>query len=51
MLSDVVERPEDIRPALDRAAAAVAKGQPALVNVVTDWQARAQTVRFSASST
>lgn len=48
---EYVERPEDIRPALDRAAEAVAKGQPALVNVVTDWQARAQTVRFSASST
>jgi acetolactate synthase-1/2/3 large subunit len=48
---EYVERPEDIRPALDRAAQAVAKGQPALVNVVTDWQARAQTVRFSASST
>lgn len=48
---EFVERPEDIRPALDRAAAAVARGQPALVNVVTDFQARAQTVRFSASST
>jgi thiamine pyrophosphate-dependent acetolactate synthase large subunit-like protein len=48
---EYVERPEDIRPALDRAAQAVAEGRPALVNVVTDWQARAQTVRFSASST
>jgi len=48
---EYVERPEDIRPALDRAAKAVAEGRPALVNVVTDWQARAQTVRFSASST
>jgi thiamine pyrophosphate-dependent acetolactate synthase large subunit-like protein len=48
---EYVERPEDIRPALDRAAAAVTRGQPALVNVVTDFKARAQTVRFSASST
>ena len=48
---EYVERPEDIRPALERAAAAVREGRPALVNVVTDWRARAQTVRFSASST
>jgi acetolactate synthase-1/2/3 large subunit len=48
---EYVERPEDIRPALERAAKAVAEGRPALVNVVTDWAARAQTVRFSASST
>lgn len=48
---EYVEQPEDIRPALDRAAKAVAEGKPALVNVVTDWKARAQTVRFSASST
>jgi acetolactate synthase-1/2/3 large subunit len=48
---EYVERPEDIGPALERAAKAVAEGRPALVNVVTDWAARAQTVRFSASST
>ncbi|MBR0654576.1 thiamine pyrophosphate-binding protein [Plastoroseomonas arctica] len=48
---EFVERPEDIAPALARAAEAVAAGRPALVNVVTDWKARAQTVRFSASST
>jgi acetolactate synthase-1/2/3 large subunit len=48
---EYVERPEDIRPALERAAEAVKAGRPALVNVVTDWRARAQTVRFSASST
>ncbi len=48
---EYVEQPEDIRPALDRAAKAIAEGKPALVNVVTDWKARAQTVRFSASST
>jgi len=48
---EYVERPEDIRPALERAAKAVKSGQPALVNVVTDCTARATTVRFSASST
>jgi len=48
---EYVERPEDIRPALKRAAEAVKNGKPALVNVVTDWAARAVTVKFSASST
>jgi acetolactate synthase-1/2/3 large subunit len=48
---EYVESPEQIRPALDRAAQAVAAGKPAVVNVVTDPKARAQTVRFSASST
>ena len=42
-----VERPEDIRPALERAAAAVAEGRTAVVNVITDWRARAQPVNFS----
>ena len=42
-----VEKPDDIRPALERAGAAVAAGQPAVVNVVTDPRARSQTVRFS----
>lgn len=46
-----VEKPEDIRPALEQAAQEVAKGRPALVNVVTDWQARAQTVQFTRTST
>jgi acetolactate synthase-1/2/3 large subunit len=46
-----VERPEDIRPALERAAAAVAEGRPALVNVVTDWRARSTTASFTAYST
>jgi thiamine pyrophosphate-dependent acetolactate synthase large subunit-like protein len=49
--SEYVERPEDIRPALDRAAAEVAKGRVALVNVVTDWRARADTVAFASYST
>jgi thiamine pyrophosphate-dependent acetolactate synthase large subunit-like protein len=42
-----VERPEDIRPALERAAARVAQGQTALVNVVTDWRARSGTANFT----
>lgn len=46
-----VERPGDIRPALERARAAVAAGKTALVNVVTDFRARATTVRFSAYMT
>ncbi|MBO9357148.1 hypothetical protein GG851_24420 [Bordetella petrii] len=46
-----VENPEDIRPALARAAKAVKAGTPALVNVVTDFAARASTVKFAASST
>ena len=42
-----VERPDGIRPALERAQAAVRAGKPAVVNVVTDPRARSQTVRFS----
>ena len=48
---EYVEKPEDIGPALERAAAAVAKGQTAVVNVVTDWRARAQTAKFTSFST
>ena len=44
---ELVEQPDAIRPALERAMAAVAKGQPALVNVVTDWRARATTADFT----
>lgn len=44
---EFVERPEDIRPALERGKAAVARGQTALVNVVTDWRARAATANFT----
>lgn len=43
----VVENPDDIRPALERAAEALKSGKPALVNVVTDWKARAPTVEFT----
>lgn len=43
-----IETPDGIRPALERAADA---GVPALVNVVTDWRARATTVQFADYST
>ncbi|PYN06458.1 MAG: hypothetical protein DME02_15755 [Candidatus Rokuibacteriota bacterium] len=45
---EFVEKPHEIRPALERA---FASGKPAVVNVITDHKARAQTVRFSAYST
>ncbi|MCB1740937.1 MAG: thiamine pyrophosphate-binding protein [Gammaproteobacteria bacterium] len=48
---EFVERPEDIRPALERAAARVDAGQTALVNVVTDWRARATTAAFTRYAT
>jgi acetolactate synthase-1/2/3 large subunit len=46
-----VERPEEIRPALERALAMVREGRTVLVNVVTDWRARAQPVNFSRYTT
>jgi thiamine pyrophosphate-dependent acetolactate synthase large subunit-like protein len=45
---EYVEEPAQIRPALERS---FASGQPALVNVVTDWRARATTAPFSVYST
>ncbi len=45
---EFVEKPHEIRPALERAWAS---GRPAVVNVITDPKARAQTVRFSAYTT
>jgi thiamine pyrophosphate-dependent acetolactate synthase large subunit-like protein len=45
---EFVDKPHEIRPALERAAAS---GKPAVVNVITDHRARAQTVRFSAYTT
>src|SRR5437867_2548572 len=45
---EFVEKPHEIRPALERA---YASGKPAVVNVITDSKARAQTVRFSAYTT
>lgn len=44
---EYVEQPDAIRPALERAKAAVARGQCALVNVVTDWKARADMANFA----
>jgi acetolactate synthase-1/2/3 large subunit len=43
-----VERPEELRPALERA---LALGRPAVVNVVTDSHARAGTVAFTRYTT
>jgi len=48
---EFVEEPDDIAAALERAAAANAAGKPALVNVKTDWKARATTTAFSNYST
>jgi thiamine pyrophosphate-dependent acetolactate synthase large subunit-like protein len=45
---EFVEKPSEIRPALDRAAVS---GKPAVVNVITDFRQRATTVRFSAYTT
>ena len=44
---EYVEQPEDIRPALERAQKKVDDGMVALVNVKTDYRARATTIRFS----
>lgn len=41
---EYVEKPGDIRPALERA---YASGKPAIVNVKTDFRARATTLRFT----
>jgi len=49
--AEYVEDPEAIRPALERAKRAVAEGKVALVNVVTDNKARAQTADFTAYTT
>lgn len=48
---EYVERPEDIRPALDRAQAKVDEGMVAVVNVRTDYRARFAGVAFSDYST
>ena len=48
---EYVEEPGQIRPALERAKAAVAEGKPALVNAVTDWRARATTAPFTVYTT
>ncbi len=46
--AEYVEEPAAIRPALERALASDA---PALVNVLTDWRARATTAQFSVYTT
>ncbi|WP_309085737.1 thiamine pyrophosphate-binding protein [Chelativorans sp.] len=48
---EYVERPEDIRPALERGAAAVTSGKTAVINVVTDWRALSTTASFTAYRT
>lgn len=48
---ELVEEPEMIRPALERAKDAVGNGKVALVNVITDWRARANAVRFTKHET
>ena len=48
---EYVERPEDIRPALERGQRKVDEGMVAVVNVKTDWRARYGGVRFSDYST
>ncbi len=49
--AEYVEKPDDIRAALERAAAANAEGKPAVVNVLTDWTARATTTAFTRYTT
>jgi thiamine pyrophosphate-dependent acetolactate synthase large subunit-like protein len=46
--AELVESPDQIRPALERAKAS---GRPALINVITDPAARAQTAPFAVYST
>ena len=46
-----VEEPGDIRAALERGQAEVDKGRVAVINVVTDYRARAGTVQFAQYST
>jgi thiamine pyrophosphate-dependent acetolactate synthase large subunit-like protein len=48
---EYVTKPEDIRPALERAQAQVGEGMEALVNVRTDYRARYGGVWFSDYST
>ena len=46
-----VEDPAEIRPAFERAQIEVDRGRVALVNVKTDWRARASTVAFTRYAT
>ena len=44
---ELVEDPRAVRPALERAMKEVENGKPALLNVITEPTARAQTVPFA----
>jgi thiamine pyrophosphate-dependent acetolactate synthase large subunit-like protein len=44
---ELVEDPRAVRPALERAMKEVENGKPALINVITEPTARAQTVPFA----
>jgi acetolactate synthase-1/2/3 large subunit len=44
---ELVERPEAIRPALERARQAIAAGRTAVLNVVTESRARAETSAYA----
>ena len=48
---DYVDKAEDIRPALVRAQREVDKGRVAVLNVRTDYRARAGTLQFAQYST
>jgi thiamine pyrophosphate-dependent acetolactate synthase large subunit-like protein len=48
---DYVDKAEDIRPALERAQREVDKGKVAVLNVRTDYRARAGTLQFAQYST
>ncbi len=48
---EYVEEPDELRGALERAQKKVDEGMVAVVNVKTDFKARAGTVAFSSYST
>jgi thiamine pyrophosphate-dependent acetolactate synthase large subunit-like protein len=48
---EYVDKSEDIRPALERAQRQVDAGRVAVVNVRTDYRARAGTLQFAQYST
>jgi len=48
---EFVEKPDGIRPALERAGKIAATGKPALVNVLTDWRAVSGGTKFAIYTT
>jgi thiamine pyrophosphate-dependent acetolactate synthase large subunit-like protein len=48
---EYIDTVDEIIPALNRAQAEVNRGRVAVVNVKTDFRARAQTVRFASYAT